>query len=99
MDLNEWVAEGGRTPKEVKMERSARTVYLICFWHCEGILFEENVPKDVTTIKETYFNLSVRHRDAMKTKWPEKLSKKILLLHDNASAHKAALIQKLFAVF
>ncbi len=34
-----------------------------------------------------------------KNKWPGKLPKKILLLHDNIPAHKAALIQKLFADF
>ncbi len=50
-------------------------------------------------MKETYFNILLHVRDAIKMKQPGKLSKKILLLDDNTTAHKAGLIQKLLADF
>ncbi len=98
LNLKQWVNKGGRAPKKVKMERSARKIHLTCFWNCELNLLDEYAPKGVTTMKERCFNTLMRHRDAIIMKKREKLSK-ILLLHNNAPAHMAALIQKLLVDF
>ncbi len=39
------VDKGGQAPKKVKIERSAKIVYLTWFWNCEGIFLEEYDPK------------------------------------------------------
>ncbi len=67
-----WIRSSGsimeRASKKAKMGRSAKKVYLACFWDCEGILLEEYVPKGVTTIKETYFDILMHLRGAIKMK-------------------------------
>ncbi len=51
------------------------------------------------TVNETYVDMLMRLRDAIKTKWVRELSEKILFFAQHSSSHKAALIQKLLADF
>jgi histone-lysine N-methyltransferase SETMAR len=95
----QWVAKGARPPKKAKMESSAGKVMLTCFWDEEGVILEEYAQKGETITKERYFDTLIKLCAALKEKRRGKLSSGIVLLHDNAPAHRAHLITNLLDDF
>lgn len=56
------------------------------------MLLEEYNPKGTMTNKDTYFDTLLCLRNAVKRKRSGKLSQGVLLIHDNTTPHKAAII-------
>ena len=59
------------------------------FWDSESVLFLEFMPHKTTIIGDTYAYTMVAKRENIKLKRRGKLSVGVLLLHDNALAHKS----------
>ncbi|CAH2086943.1 unnamed protein product [Euphydryas editha] len=59
------------------------------FWDSEGILFINYKDKGVSITGEYYASILERLKEAIKQKRRGKLTKGVLLLHDNAPVHKS----------
>ena len=59
------------------------------FWGSEGVLLLEFMPHKTTITGDTYASTMVALRENIKQKRRGKLSAGVLLLHDNAPAHKS----------
>ena len=66
------------------------------FWDQDGILHNDYLPKDQTINAEYYSSLLVQLKDTLKGKRQRrgKVTKWVLILHDNAPAHRALATQK-----
>ena len=67
------------------------------FWDQEGILLIDYLPKGQTINAEYYSSLLMQLKDILKEKRCGKIAKVVLLLHDNAPAHRALATQKKLA--
>ena len=69
------------------------------FWDQDGILLIDYLPKGQTINLDYYSSLLVQLKDILKEKRqrPGKVTKGVLLLHDNAPAHRALATQKKLA--
>lgn len=63
------------------------------FWDIEGVLLIEYMQKGTTINAETYGNTLKRLRKAIDKKRPNLSQSNVLLLHDNATVHKAAKVR------
>lgn len=76
------------------LEKSMASV----FWDSECVILVFPMKRETTINGEQYRNTLTRLRSAIKSKWPGKLSRKVLFLYDNARLHIAhdtvALIKK-----
>ncbi len=95
----QWQKKGEKTPRKFKTRPSAGKIMMNVFWDNKGILLLEYFPKTQNVNQETYFDSLMKLRQAIKIKRPGKLSKKIVLLHDNARPHVAALVTSLLKDF
>ncbi len=68
---------------------------LTVFWDAEVILLAEYEADKSWINKDTYVDMLMGIRVAIKNKQPGKLSKKIFLIHDNARLHTAKIVQAL----
>ena len=68
---------------------SARKVMASIFWDAKGIVFIDYLQKGKTINGEYYAKLLRELQQAIKSKWPGKLTKGVLLHQDNALAHKS----------
>ena len=59
------------------------------FWNSEGILLIDYKDKDVSITGQYYASILDRLKEAIKEKRREKLTKGILLMHDNAPVQKS----------
>lgn len=84
-----WKHRGSPTPKRPKAEKSAGKVMMSVFWDKDGVLLLDFLPRGHTLTGEYYANLMQRLREAIKSKRRGKLSRGVLLLHDNAPVHKS----------
>ena len=71
----------------------------LIFWVQDGILLIDYLPKGQTINTEYYSSLLVRLKDILnqKRQCRGKVTKGVLFLHDNASAHRALATQKKLA--
>jgi len=79
------------------VQKSAGKVLTSIFWDQDGIVLIDNLPKGQTLNTEYYSSLLVQLKDILKEKRREKITKGVLLLHDNAPAHRALATQKKLA--
>ena len=84
---------GSPPPKKARTQASAGKVMATIFWDVEGILLIDYLPKKTTITGNYYVEVLRRLLQAIKDKRRGKLSRKILLLHDNAPAHSAKVTQ------
>lgn len=79
------------SPKKVKFKRtlSARKIMCTVFWDRQGVLLVDFLPRGDTIKAQTYCETLTRLRRAIQNKRRSKLSKGIVLLHDNARPHVA----------
>ena len=66
-------------------------------WDENGILLIDYLSKGQTIDAEYYLSLLVQLKDILKEKRHGKFTKRVLFLHDNASAHRALATQKKLA--
>jgi len=93
----EWRHSGSPRQKKFRMQKSAGKVLVSIFWDHGGILLIDYLPKDQTINAEYYSSLLVQLKDTLNEKRRGKVTKGVLLLHDNAPAHRALPTQKKLA--
>jgi len=90
----EWRHSGSPRPKKFRMQTFVGTVLASIFWNQDGILLIDYLPKGQTINAECYSSLLVQMKDILKGKRRGKVTKEVLFLHDNASAHRALVAHK-----
>lgn len=85
----QWKFKGEKPPRKFKVRLSAGKLMATIFWDVEGILMIDYLPKNTTMNAEYYANLLDQLRKKIKEDRRGKLSKGVLILHDNAPAHTA----------
>ena len=91
----EWRHSGLPCPKIFQVQKSAGEVLALIFCDQDGILLIDYLPKGQTINVEYYSSLLVQLKDNLKAKCRRKVTKAVLFLHDNASAHRVATYKKL----
>jgi hypothetical protein len=87
---SEWVGETSPRPKKLKFHRSRIKTMLIIFFDSQGVVHKEVVPEGKTVNAEFYKGVVDRLLNRVR---PAAFCfRDFYLLHDNASAHKAASI-------
>ena len=77
--------------KKFKTQPSAGKVMLTVFWNSKGPILEDYLEKGRTINSARYSDLLANNlKPAVRTKGRGLLSKKVLLLHDNACPHTAS---------
>ncbi|KFD73365.1 hypothetical protein M514_14705, partial [Trichuris suis] len=76
-------------PKRARLEPRLGKILATIFWDTEGILLIDYTEDGGTITGKYYANLLLQLREEVKEKRRGKLSRKVLLLHDNAPAHRA----------
>lgn len=80
--------KGTPHPKKFKVVPSAGKVMATIFWECEGILLIDYYKDKGGTITGHYYvNILRQLREAIKEKRRGKLTRGVLLMHDNAPVH------------
>jgi len=79
------------------VQKSAGKVLASIFWDQDGILLIDYLPKGQTINAEYYSSLLVQLKDILKEKRRGRVTKGVLFLHDNATAHQALVTQKKLA--
>ncbi|RUS86550.1 hypothetical protein EGW08_005689 [Elysia chlorotica] len=85
----QWKRPSSPPPKKAKVTQSSGKVMLSCFWDCEGIIMTDYMEKGKTITGEYYSGLLKRLRSELVRRRRGKLRNGVLLLHDNAPAHRA----------
>jgi len=95
----EWRNRGSPrpAPQKFRVQKSAGKVLASIFWYQDGILLTDYLPKGQTIIAEYYSSLLVQLKDILREKRRGKVTKGVLILHDNAPAHRALETQKKMA--
>ena len=93
----EWRHSDSPRPKKFRVQRSAGKVLTSFFWDQDSILPIDYLPKGQTINAEYYLSRLVQLKDILKEKRRGKVTKGVLFLHDNASAHRTLATQKKLA--
>ena len=83
----QWKHAASPPPRKFKTQPSAGEMMATVFWDTEGVLLVEYVPNKTTITDASYAKTLTNLRKAIREKRREKLSRGVLLLHDNASVH------------
>jgi len=88
---SEWVGETSPRPKKLKFQRSLIKTMLIIFFDSQGLVHKEFVPEGKTVNAQFYKGVMDRLLKPIQGVRPAAIcSRDFVLLHDNATAHKAA---------
>ena len=85
----QWKRPGSPPPKKFRTQPSASKVMATVFW----IILIDYKPAGTSVTGEYYANVIKQLRVAIKEKRRGKLAAGVLLLHDNAPAHKSRVAQ------
>lgn len=88
-DSMQWYKKGTEPPKKFKVSQSAGKLMATVFWDSEGILLIDYKDKGVSITGEYYTSILERLKETIKQKRRGKLTKGVLLLHDNAPVYKS----------
>jgi len=93
---NQWSSgiAAHSTPKNSKCKNPLEKFSPRFFLDQDGILPTDYLPKVQTINAEYYSSLLVQLKNILKEKHHRKVTKGVLFLHDNASAHRALATQK-----
>ncbi|UYV80702.1 hypothetical protein LAZ67_19001447 [Cordylochernes scorpioides] len=94
-----WKKPEESAPKKAKVSISAGKFMAIVFWDCKGVLLVDYLPPNTTVNAARYCEVLSKLRAAIKRKRPGLLSRKVLLVHDNARPHAARTTQTLLENF
>jgi histone-lysine N-methyltransferase SETMAR len=89
----QWKHKDSPPPKKFRTQPSAGKIMASIFWDCQGLLLIDYMPHKTTITGQYYAQLMGKLKEAIKEKRRGKLSKGILLLHDNAPVHKSKVAQ------
>lgn len=88
-----WVHKGSPPPVKFKVSNSAGKTMVTVFWDTQGVILLDYLERGKTMNGVYYAELLKRLREAIKQKRRGKLSRGILLQHDNAPAHTSHVAQ------
>ena len=91
MMSKQWKHMDSPPPKKARVIQSANTVMASVFWDADGILMIDFLERGRTVTGEYYSNLLRQLRAAIIKKRRGKLTRGVVLHHDNAPAHKSAI--------
>jgi len=87
----QWKHPSSPVAKKFKMQPSAGKLMFTIFWDSQGPILETCQERGTTVTSATYCDILKRElKPAIRSKRRGKLSKEILLLHNNARPHTAA---------
>jgi histone-lysine N-methyltransferase SETMAR len=90
----QWKHPSSPCVQKFKVTPSAGKVMLTVFWDCQGVLLTNFQKKGDNVNSESYCEVLLMLRDAIRRKRPGLLTRGVLLLHDNARPHTARLTQE-----
>jgi len=94
---SQWVGQGSLRPKKTRMSRPNMNVMLV-FFHWQGIIHHEFVPRGQTVNKEFYVAVLKRLREAVRWKRPQLWTNQSWVLHhDNAPAYSSFFVRNFLA--
>jgi len=82
--------------RKFKITMSAKKVMATVFWDAQGVLLVDFTPHGQTVNAARYCQTLNKLRDAVRRKRPGLLSKRPIMLHDNATPHTAAVTRQWF---
>lgn len=88
-DSMQWHKKGAAPPKKFKVSQSAGKIIATVFCDSEGLLLIDYKDKGVSITGVYYASILKWLQEAIKEKRRGKLTKGVLLLHDNAPVHKS----------
>jgi [histone H3]-lysine36 N-dimethyltransferase SETMAR len=95
----EWTEVGQKPPIKFKAQKSARKVLASIFWDSQGIIMIDFLRGGRTITGEYYATLMEKLRISIREKRRGKLSKGVIILHDNAPAHTSKIaVEKINAL-
>ncbi|UYV76915.1 hypothetical protein LAZ67_14002389 [Cordylochernes scorpioides] len=94
-----WKKPEESAPKKAKVTISAGKVMAIVIWDCKSVLLVDYLPPNTMVNAARYCEVLTELRAAIKRKRPGLLSRKVLLVHDNARPHAARTTQTLLENF
>lgn len=94
MESMQWRHTSSPPPKKFRTQVSAGKVMATIFWDSQGVLLLDYLPHKTTMTGDYYSKLLGTLRDAIKQKRRGMLSRGVLLLHDNAPAHRSVIAQQ-----
>ena len=92
-EARQWKHAESPAQKRPRMKPSVGKIMMTVFWDSKGVLMTDFLEHKKTVTAVYYADLIRRLHDAVKEKRRGMLSRGVLLLHDNASSHKARLSQ------
>jgi histone-lysine N-methyltransferase SETMAR len=93
LEAKQWKRSDEPTPIRSRQQRTAGKMMMSIFWDKDGILLTDYLPRGHTVNGAYYAGLIQKLRVAVKEKRRGKLTRGILLLHDNAPPHKSNVAQ------
>jgi hypothetical protein len=93
----EWRHNRSSRPKIIRVQKYAGKDLASISWDQDDILPIDYLPKGQTINAEYYSSLLVQLKDILKDKHRENFTKQLLILNDNALAHRALATQKKLA--
>ncbi len=88
-----WVEKGTPGPVKARTRQAAGKIVASIFWDCEGPILVEYLEHKETINGQYYADQIARLHQALRYKRRGKLTEGILLLHDNAPAHRSQVAQ------
>ncbi|KFD53536.1 hypothetical protein M513_05642 [Trichuris suis] len=85
----QWKHVNSPRPKRARLEPRLGKILATIFWDAEGIVLIDYMEDGGTITSKYYANLLLQLREQIKEKRRGRLSRKVLLLHDNAPAQRA----------
>ena len=96
LEAKVWKRLGGQTPTRLRQERSAGKIMMIIFWDKDGVLLTEYLPHGTTINGPSDASIIERLHSVIVEKGRGKISRGVLLLHDNAPFISSRLFRLLF---
>ena len=93
LEAKVWKRLGEQTPTRLCQVRSAGKMMMMIFWDKDGVLLTQYLPRGTTVNDPCYASIIERLRSVIVEKEHDKVSRGVLLLHDNASIDKCKIVQ------
>ena len=87
-----WKRLGEQTPTRLRQERSSGKMMMMIFWDRDGVPLTEYLPRRTTINGPYYASIIERLHSVIVEKECGKVSRGVLLLHDNAPIHMFTLL-------